>query len=179
MIVLTTQQSVVDTSDVLLLSHLANFSAGTTLVREKQGLRFDIFRSLISAGDTNGVIKALNRYGPEEPQLYPAALSYFTSSPDVLMAVGEEELERVLKVIDEQGLMKPLQVVQTLSTNAVATVGMVKKYLGDTIEKERREIENVSPHVIISPFLPHPRNYKLYQFVFAPNSHEKLNRTAT
>ncbi|TGZ85708.1 vacuolar protein sorting-associated protein 11 [Ascodesmis nigricans] len=140
--IIEARESVVDTSDVLLLSHLANFSTGTTLVREKQGLRFDIFRSLISAGDTAGVIKALHRYGPEEPQLYPAALSYFTSSPDILRAVGEDELERVLKVIDEQGLMKPLQVVQTLSTNAVATVGMVKKYLGDTIEKERREIEN-------------------------------------
>lgn len=36
--------------------------------------------------------------------------------------------------------MKPLQVVQALSTNGVATVGMVKRYLGDTIQKERREI---------------------------------------
>lgn len=100
---------------------------------------------MISAGDTAGAIKALHRYGPEEPQLYSAALSYFTSSPEILSAVGEDELDRVLNVINEQGLMKPLQVVQTLSTNAVATVGMVKKYLGDTIEKERREIDNVSP----------------------------------
>jgi hypothetical protein len=28
-----------------------------------------------------GAIKALRKYGPEEPQLYPAALAYFTSSP--------------------------------------------------------------------------------------------------
>jgi hypothetical protein len=61
----------------------------------------------------------------------------------VLEEVGEAELQRVLRVIDGNGLMKPLQVVQTLSTNAVATVGMVKRYLGGTIEKERREIENV------------------------------------
>jgi len=38
--------------------------------------------------------------------------------------------------------MAPLQVIQTLSTNAVATMGMIKKYLGDTIERERREIAN-------------------------------------
>lgn len=62
----------------------------------------------------------------------------------MLGEVGETELQRVLKVIDEQGLMKPLEVVQTLSTNAVATVGMVKRYLGDTIERERREIQSVS-----------------------------------
>jgi hypothetical protein len=133
----------VDTSNVLLLSHLADFKDGTTLVREKQGLRFDIFRSCCSAGDTAGAVRALKKYGPEEPELYPAALSYFTSSPKVLREVGEEELGRVLKIIDEQGLMKPLQVVQTLSSNAVATVGMVKRYLGDTIDRERREIQNV------------------------------------
>lgn len=113
------------------------------LVREQQGLRFDIFRSCCSAGDTAGAVRALKKYGAEEPQLYVVALSYFTSSPKVLADVGEAELQRVLRVIDEQGLMKPLQVVQTLSTNAVATVGMVKRYLGDTIEKERREIDNV------------------------------------
>lgn len=66
----------------------------------------------------------------------------------MLEEAGEVELQRVLKVIDEQGLMKPLEVVQTLSTNAVATVGMVKRYLGDTIERERREIQNVSRLVL-------------------------------
>ena len=46
--------------------------------------------------------------------------------------------------------MAPLQVIQTLSTNAVATMGMVKKYLSDTIERERKEISNVSePHAMV------------------------------
>jgi len=48
-----------------------------------------------------------------------------------------------LKKIDEDDLMAPLQVIQTLSANAVATMGMVKKYLNDTIERERKEISNV------------------------------------
>lgn len=34
------------------------------------------------------------------------------------------------------------QVIQTLSTNAVATMGMIKTYLQDTIERERKEISN-------------------------------------
>ncbi|KAL8841184.1 MAG: hypothetical protein Q9170_001038 [Blastenia crenularia] len=130
-----------DASNVLLLSHLSNFRDGTVLVREQQGLRFDIFRSYTSAGDTAGAIKALRKYGPEEPQLYPAALAYFTSSPKVLEE-SRGELDAVLKKIDEDGLMAPLQVIQTLSTNAVATMGMVKKYLSDTIERERKEISN-------------------------------------
>ena len=123
---------------------MSDFRDGTILVREQQGLRFDIFRSYTSAGDTRGAIKALRKYGPEEPQLYPAALAYFTSSPRTLQEAGDE-LEAVLRKIDEDGLMAPLQVIQTLSTNAVATMGMVKKYLGDTIERERKEISNVIP----------------------------------
>jgi len=129
----------IDTSNVLLLSHLSDFKDGTTLVREQAGLRFDIFRSYTSAKDTRGAIKALKKYGPEEPQLYPAALSYFTSDPRVLEEAGDE-LDAVLKKIDEDGLMAPLQVIQTLSTNAVATMGMLKPYLLQTITRERTEI---------------------------------------
>ncbi|CZS97412.1 related to PEP5 protein [Rhynchosporium agropyri] len=129
----------IDTSNVLLLSHLSNFRDGTILVREQAGLRFDIFRSYTSAKDTQGAIKALKKYGPEEPQLYPAALAYFTSDPRILEEAGDE-LDAVLKKIDEDGLMAPLQVIQTLSTNAVATMGMVKVYLQQTIERERKEI---------------------------------------
>lgn len=131
----------IDTSNVLLLSHLSDFQDGTTMVKEQQGLRFDIFRSYTSADDTAGAIKALRKYGPEEPQLYPAALAYFTSSPRALKEAGDE-LDAVLRRIDEDGLMAPLQVIQTLSTNAVATMGLVKKYLSTTIERERREISN-------------------------------------
>jgi hypothetical protein len=128
-----------DTSNVLLLSHLSDFKSGTILVREKQGLLFDIFRSYTTAKDTPGAIKALHKYGPQDPSLYPAALAYFTSSPDILAEAGPE-LDAVLAKIDTDGLMAPLQVVQTLSTNGVATMGMVRKYLGRTLERERAEI---------------------------------------
>lgn len=131
-------------SNVLLVSHLSNFRTGTILVREKQGLRSDIFRSYTSAKDTAGAIKALHKYGPEEPQLYPAALQYLTSDPKVLEEAGTEELDAILKRIDDDGLMAPLQVIQTLSTSDVATMGMIKKYLQQTIDRERQEIANVS-----------------------------------
>ncbi|KAK2791986.1 hypothetical protein FQN51_001959 [Onygenales sp. PD_10] len=131
----------VSTSNVLLLSDLSNFREGTTLVQEQQGLRSDIFRSYTSAKDTAGVIKALRKYGPQEPQLYIDALAYFSSSPKILEEAGDE-LDAVLKKIDSEGLMAPLQVIQALSNNAVVTMGMVKKYLSDNVERERKEISN-------------------------------------
>ncbi|ORY56078.1 vacuolar membrane protein [Pseudomassariella vexata] len=130
----------IENSNVLLLSHLSDFHDGTTLVKEQSGLLFDIFRSYTSAKDTRGAIKALRKYGPEEPQLYPAALAYFTSDSKVLEEAGPEELSKVLKRIDEDGLMAPLQVIQTLGANAVATMGMIKPYLQETISRERSEI---------------------------------------
>ncbi|GME24886.1 Zinc finger RING-type protein [Neofusicoccum parvum] len=131
----------IDDSNVLLLSELTNFKDGTILVREQQGLRADIFRAYTSAKDTPGAIKALRKYGPEDAALYPAALAYFTSSPAILEEAGDE-LDAVLRKIDEDGLMAPLQVIQTLSANGIATMGMIKKYLATTIDRERREIAN-------------------------------------
>ncbi|KAI1184268.1 vacuolar protein sorting protein-like protein [Nemania serpens] len=130
----------IENSNVLLLSHLSDFHDGTTLVKEQSGLLFDIFRSYTSAKDTRGAIKALRKYGPREPQLYPAALAYFTSDPRILDEAGPEELADVLKKIDADGLMAPLQVIQTLGSNPVATMGMIKPYLHETITRERREI---------------------------------------
>ncbi|PGH32416.1 hypothetical protein GX50_04781 [[Emmonsia] crescens] len=131
----------VSTSNVLLLSDLSNFREGTTLVQEQQGLCSDIFRSYTAAKDTAGVIKALRKYGPQEPQLYLDALAYFSSSPKILEEAGDE-LHEVLRKIDKDGLMAPLQVIQALSNNAVVTMGMIKKYLSDNIERERKDISN-------------------------------------
>ncbi|KAK3370816.1 hypothetical protein B0T24DRAFT_627120 [Lasiosphaeria ovina] len=130
----------IENSNVLLLSHLSDFRDGTTLVKEQSGLLFDIFRSYTSAKDTRGAIKALRKYGPEAPQLYPAALSYLTSDARVLDEAGPDELAGILDRIDRDGLMAPLQVVQALSQNAVATMGMIKPYLARRIERERRDI---------------------------------------
>lgn len=130
----------IDTSNVLLLSDLEKFRAGTILVSEKQGLRFDVFRSYTAAKDTQGALKALHKYGPEEPQLYPAALSYVTSSPQILSEAGDSEIQSILEKISSDGLMAPLQVIQTLSTNSNATVGLIKSYLSTILSKERAEI---------------------------------------
>ncbi|KAM7219216.1 vacuolar protein sorting-associated protein 11 [Rhypophila decipiens] len=143
----SSQKPSIENSNVLLLSHLSDFRAGTTLVKEQSGLLFDIFRSYTSAKDTRGAIKALRKYGPEEPQLYPAALAYLTSDQKILDEAGPEELDSILTHIDKFGLMAPLQVVQTLSKYPVATMGMIKPYLSKRIERERKDIEENRGHL--------------------------------
>ncbi|KAK7205492.1 hypothetical protein BZA70DRAFT_295277 [Myxozyma melibiosi] len=137
---ITSAQAPIDPSNVLLLSHLYSYREGRILVRERENLHIDIFRSYVSVNDTISAIQTLHKYGDIEPELYPLALSYFTSSPEV-MAIASDELSHVLKKIEEEGLMAPLQVIQALSVNAVATVGIVKDYLSEIIEREKKEIE--------------------------------------
>ncbi|KAJ9613237.1 Vacuolar protein sorting-associated protein 11 [Cladophialophora chaetospira] len=132
----------IDTSNVLLLSSLSKFPAGTTLVRERENLYADIFRSFTSAKDTSGAISALRKYGSKDLSLYPLALVYFSSSEEVLKAPGvKEELQTVLRRIDQENLMAPLQVVKVLSQGGSVTMGLVKDYLADNISRERKEIQ--------------------------------------
>lgn len=60
----------IDTANVLLLSRLSKFPTGTTLVRERNQLYPDIFRSFTSVKDTSGAISALRRYGAQDVSLY-------------------------------------------------------------------------------------------------------------
>lgn len=126
-------------SNALLLFHLASFEEGSVLVQERAGRNEDVFRTYCMAGNTPGVVKVLHEYGENEPQLYVLALKYLTSNATRIQEAGTE-LGAVLGKIQEKKLLAPLQVVQALSSNAVATVGIVKAYLSDIIERERKEI---------------------------------------
>lgn len=135
-------ESTIDTSNVLLLSSLSKFPTGTTLVRERENLYADIFRSFTAAKDTSGAISALRKYGEKDPSLYPLALGYFSSSEGILKEPGvKDELQNVLKKIDREKLMAPLQVVKVLSQGGAVTMGMVKAYLSDNIQREKKEIQ--------------------------------------
>jgi len=125
-----------------LLSHLASFREGTRIVRERASLQIDIFRSYTDKKDTRSAIEALHQYGPNEPDLYILALAYFCSDVKIMQEAGDELLA-VLKKIEDDKLLTPLQIVKMLSGTGVAHLGVVKDFLAETIEKERRDIENV------------------------------------
>lgn len=92
--------------------------------------------------NTAAAIEALHQYGPNEPDLYILALGYFCSDPEIMKDAGDELLV-VLKKIEDDKLLTPLQIVQALSGTGVAHLGVVKTFLAETIDKERRDIENV------------------------------------
>jgi hypothetical protein len=138
---ITTPESgaAIPSSTVLLLSHMANYSTGTTLMRERAALYLDIFRSHTSCGDTAGAIKCLHRYGAIHPDLYTAALTYFVSSARVLDEAGPN-LGIVLDKVAELGLLAPLQVVQLLGSTSAATMGVLNEYLRKVLDRETRQL---------------------------------------
>ena len=69
-------------------------------------------------------------------------MAYFCSDAKIIEIAGDELLN-VLKKIEDEKLLTPLQIVQALSGTGVAHLGVVKGFLAETIEKERRDIENV------------------------------------
>ncbi|KAG0324131.1 hypothetical protein BGZ99_002190 [Dissophora globulifera] len=127
-----------DTNHALVLCHMAEFDEGIVFLYERMKMYTDILRLWIERDNTNKVIECLHKYGPLEPSLYPLTLSYFSSSPARLTS-ATKDLMKVLDDIDKQDLLPPLQVVQALSQTSVATIGMIKNYIGRRIESERKE----------------------------------------
>lgn len=137
---LTAEPDAIDTTNALLLFHLASFKEGSIMLQEKAGRTEDVFRAYCASRDTPNVIKVLQLYGDQEPHLYPLALKYFTSSVQILADAGDTT-SLVLSKIHERRLLSPLQVIQLLSETSVATIGVIKNYLQTIITREKGEIQ--------------------------------------
>ncbi|KAI9033781.1 hypothetical protein CLU79DRAFT_725381 [Phycomyces nitens] len=128
-----------DTNQALVLCQLKQFDEGIVYLYEKTGMYTDILNFWMEREETDRVIEGVRKYGPKDPSLYPMVLTYFSSTPEVL-SKSTPELLSVLNHIDTQDLLPPIQVVQALSRSNVATIGLIKGYIGKRIEQESREL---------------------------------------
>ena len=153
-----------DATHALILCSINAFTDGLVVLWEALGMYEDVLRFWMdkekeiaapaatkeaSAGSaatrrpSDEVIDQLRRYGPSHPYLYPLVLRFLTSS-NALLTRHQDDLRCVLDVIDHDRIMPPLQVVQVLSRNDVASVGIVKDWLMQKVGGLRVEIESVS-----------------------------------
>ncbi|EIW86132.1 hypothetical protein CONPUDRAFT_114267 [Coniophora puteana RWD-64-598 SS2] len=138
-----------DPTHALILCTSARFTPGLVLLWERAGMHEDVLRFWIdrhNAGgdDANGhasaeVVRALEAYGAERPGLYALVLRFLTSSAELLTR-HKADVERILEHIERERIMPPLGVVQVLSRNGVASVGLVKEWLLRRIKQSREEI---------------------------------------
>ncbi|KAF8967280.1 hypothetical protein BDZ97DRAFT_1697796 [Flammula alnicola] len=137
-----------DSMHALILCSSYGFTDGLVLLWEKMGMYEDVLRFWMdkdkegnSPGASHKVIEQLMHYGTDHPHLYPLVLRFLTSTPE-LLARHQEDVKGILEYIDEEELMPPLGVIQVLSRNGVASVGLVKEWLIKRIKESRSEIQN-------------------------------------
>lgn len=144
-----------DHTHALILCSTRGFTPGLVLLWEKLGMYEDVLRFYMdketqdpTSGASAEVVRCLDRYGATRPALYPLVLRFLTSSPEPLSR-HTDDLGRVLEHIEEEKIMPPLAVVQVLSRNNVASVGLVKQWLLSRIKAAREEIDMVCLSSII------------------------------
>ncbi|PPQ83311.1 hypothetical protein CVT25_004051 [Psilocybe cyanescens] len=137
-----------DATHALILCSTYTFTDGLVLLWEKMGMYEDVLRFWMDKdkeGNTPNasqkVIEYLMYYGKDHPYLYPLVLRFLTSTPELLNR-HQEDLKGILEHIDEEELIPPLGIIQVLSRNGVASVGLVKEWLIKRIKESRSEIQN-------------------------------------
>ena len=148
-----------DPTHALILCATRGFTPGLVLLWERLGMHEDVLRFWmeqdrrgvgVASGAGAEVMRCLALYGGAAPQLYKLALRFFTSAPE-LMARHTQDLAEVLRVIEERAIMPPLVVVQVLSRNDVASVGLVKDWLLARIRTAREEVHTVRDLFFLKP----------------------------
>ncbi|KAF5330983.1 hypothetical protein D9619_005205 [Psilocybe cf. subviscida] len=140
-----------DPTHALVLCSTYGFTPGLVLLWERMGMYEDVLRFWMDrdregvAGASAKVLEHLMQYGTKAPaesrRLYPLVLRFLTSTPE-LLGRHREDVKDILEYIDEEEMIPPLGVIQVLSRNGVASVGLVKEWMVERIKKSRVEIQN-------------------------------------
>ncbi|XP_051902199.1 vacuolar protein sorting-associated protein 11 homolog isoform X3 [Hippocampus zosterae] len=122
----------------LVLCQMHNFKEGVLYLYEKGKLYQQIMHYHMQNEVYNKVVEACKRYGDQEGCLWEQALGYFARKEEDCKAYISE----VLGHIDQNNLMPPLLVVQTLAHNSTATLSVIKDYLINKLQRENQQIED-------------------------------------
>lgn len=88
------------------------------------------------------IVSSLRRYGPSQPSLYRTVLSYLTTTSS-LLSHHQPDILSILDDIDEHKIMPPIEVVEILSKNGTASIGLVREFLKKQLLAEKQEIDSV------------------------------------
>ncbi|XP_062869801.1 vacuolar protein sorting-associated protein 11 homolog [Trichomycterus rosablanca] len=121
----------------LVLCQMHNFKEGVLYLYEKGELYQQIMHYHMQNEEYSKVVEACKRFGEKEVCLWEQALGYFARKEEDCKAY----ISQVLHHIDQNNLMPPLLVVQTLAHNSTATLSVIKDYLINKLQRESKQIE--------------------------------------
>jgi len=151
-----------DPTHALILCSSCGYTDGLVLLWEKMGMYEDVLRFWMDressiASASAEVVKHLKLYGAKHPHLYPLVLRFLTSSP-ALLSRHQDDVKEILEHVDQERIMPPLGIIQVLSRNEVASIGLVKSWLIERIQRERTDIQAVRANSLIRNFLGLKKN---------------------
>ncbi|KAG1764165.1 hypothetical protein EV702DRAFT_1154861 [Suillus placidus] len=146
--ILTSDSLPCDKTHALILCSGYTYTRGLVILWERLGMYEDVLRFWMDKHNTSPsessasteVVLALAQYGPTHPHLYELVLRFLTSTPELLTR-HQGDVEKILEHIEKERIMPPLGVVQVLSRNGVASVGLVKDWLMGRIKEARDEVQ--------------------------------------
>ncbi|GAA5854596.1 hypothetical protein JCM5353_006524, partial [Sporobolomyces roseus] len=138
-----------DETQALLVCTTKEFVDGFVLIYELLGMYEDIVRywidtSTASPSNTlysNRIVSSLRRYGPSQPSLYRTVLSYLTTTSS-LLSHHQTDILAILDEVDERKIMPPVEVIEILSKNGTASIGLVREFLKKQLLAEKQEIDS-------------------------------------
>jgi len=124
-----------DLEHALVLAQMHDFRTGTLYLYERAGLFQQILLYHMEHNDYDQVMDTCRRHGRQDPNLWVQALSYFASRQECKAKILD-----VLHHIEENHLMPPLMVVQTLAESQYATLSDIKPYIVKHLQEENDQI---------------------------------------
>lgn len=130
-----------DAEHMLVLCRMHRFKDGLVFLYERKGLLREVLQVYIHSKDYNGIISACEKYGDSlsggDPLLWSEALQYFAKNDEDCTV----QIKEVLKHIEEEDVLPPLVVLQTLSQNPRLKLKIVKDYIAKQINRDSRSIQ--------------------------------------
>lgn len=133
---------ILDKPSLLLLSTIYGFKEGEIAAQEDSGMEESLFSSACLAGDINGSLDVMKKYGEKKPQLYKLALRFFISEEKVYRQISKRDFDHVINKIKEHKQMVPLEIVQLLGSVEFTNLELIRDYLLDFVSVQNKEISN-------------------------------------
>lgn len=124
-----------DLDHALVLAQMHDFKDGILYLYEKALLFQQILQYHMEHNDYEQVMDTCKRHGRQDPNLWVQALSYFASCEKC-----KDFIAVVLRHIEENHLMPPLMVVQTLADSQYATLADIKPYILKHLQEVNEQI---------------------------------------
>ena len=128
-----------DREHALVLVQTHNFREGILELYDSLELYQDILQYYMEVGDKEELIRCCEHYGKQDPNVWVQVLLYFVQLHEKEDVTAETQ--KVLRHIDDEGLLSPLVVIDILGRSSRTKLATIKDYIVKRLDKDMVAIE--------------------------------------